>query len=146
MSFNEDLVRQALYAAFSNKVVGDTMNFPTVDPVYTNGTTLGAAPSSTNSSGLLFGTYEMKRVYVFLKYGFTISALSYIGILDNEAFKDRVKYYFLNSYQEYILSIIPPNAVFKSPSLDDLLFNVNELTSRRICTISFELKYWELLP
>lgn len=146
MSFNTDLVRQALYAAFSNMNVGDTLSFPATDPVFTNGATLASAPSATNISGITVATYQMNGAYLFMKYAFTVPTLAYVGILDNDSFKDKVKYYFQNEYQNYITSVLPTDTIFKSPSLDELLFNVNEVNGVRICTVATYIKYWTKLP
>ena len=147
MSLTEDLTKAALYAAFSYQTVGDILIFPSVNPVFSNGTSLAAAPSSTNLSGISLAQYQLKQVYVFMKYAFSVATLQYVGILDNDTFKDRVKYYFLSNYKEYVMTVLPPNTVYRVPNLDELLFNVNEFgtPARRVCTITVPVLYWELL-
>lgn len=140
--FNQPLVDGALSAAFANKNVGDILLFPGSEPVFSYGATLGAAPSALDISGIPVVSYQLNVAYLFMKYAFTVDTLQYMGILDNNAFKNMVKMYYQQNYKAYITSVLPAGTVYKEASLDDILYNVNEVNGARICTITCQVKYW----
>lgn len=150
MSFNTDLVTPALYSLFSTKLVGDTVKFPDVDPVFSNGADLTTLPSINNLSGIALASYEMRSRYLFMKYAFSTETLQAAGLGTDALFQERIKYYFMSELQNYIIGIIGEGTVYKSPSLTDVTFEFNNTTIAtvpvKIARAYTNIKYWFKLP
>lgn len=150
MSFNSDLVRGALYFALSTKNVGDQMKFPDGDPVFSNGALVSDAPSIGNVTGIPIATYELRSRFIFMKYAFTIEALTSVGLGTDELFQDKIKRNFMQGLQEYLLTLYVPETVYKSPSLNDVTFEFNNIagggTPTKVARAYVNIRYWFKLP
>lgn len=150
MSFNLGFVNNALYAAFATKNTGDILKFPDVDPVFSNGASIAAAPSLANVTGIPIATYELRERYIFMKYAFTEETLALAGLSTDAVFQERMKSYFQSEYQTYIQTLVVPGTVYQSPSSTSIVYEFSNIiagtTPTKVARAYVLVKYWFKLP
>lgn len=148
MSFNNSLVINALHASLATKNVGDILQFPDVDPVFSNGADVASAPVITNLTGIPLASYELRSRFIYMKYAFSVEALQFAGIFDDAVFEDKIRRHFQSGVSEYLGTITVPSTVYRSPSVNDVTFEFNTILGGtvKVARAYFNIRYWFKLP